>query len=82
MKKGEREQSCIIARVMMAGVGQPVGVSGRIGMLVIVPFMISSESRIGVKTVFSGEGPAPDMPGTVDSMVFASIGAKTGLSGE
>ena len=43
---------------------------------------MSSASSIGVRRVFSGEGPAPDTPGTVDKMVFARRPQKTGLSQE
>jgi hypothetical protein len=66
---------------MEAGVGHPVGVSGRAGMLVIDPRIISSESSTGVRSVFSGGGPAPDTPGTVESIVFASILQNIGFFG-
>jgi hypothetical protein len=80
MNRGWRPESCIIARVIVAGVGQPVGVLGLLGWLVITPLVISSASRTGVRRVFSGPGPAPEIPGTVDSRVFAKIPAKRGLS--
>jgi hypothetical protein len=67
--------------VIVAGVGHPVGVFGRTGMLVIAPVVTSSASRIGVSRVFSGVGPAPDMPGTVESMVFARTSAIIGRRG-
>jgi hypothetical protein len=69
----------IIARVMDAGVGQPVGVFGFTGMLVIDPRVISSASRTGVRRVFSGVGPAPDIPGTVLKTVFPRILQNKGL---
>jgi hypothetical protein len=68
----------IIARVMVAGVGQPVGVFGLPVVLVISPSVISYASRLGVRSVFSGLGPAPDMPGTVESRVLARMPAKRG----
>jgi len=67
---------------MDAGVGHPVGVSGREGMLVILPLRTSSASRMGVKRVFSGLGPAPDIPGTTESIVLARTAAKRGCLGE
>jgi hypothetical protein len=67
-----------MARVIDAGVGQPVGVFGLNGMLVIDPYMISSASRTGVSSVFSGVGPAPDMPGTVLKRVFPRMLQKRG----
>ena len=70
-----------MARVMEAGVGHPVGVSGRADTLVIDPWTISSESSTGVISVFSGDGPAPDTPGTVESIVFARILQKIGFLG-
>jgi hypothetical protein len=70
---------CIIARVIDAGVGQPVGVFGFTGMLVIEPCMISSASRIGVRRVFSGVGPAPEIPGTVLRIVLPRILQNKGL---
>ena len=73
MNRGLNRVSSIIARVIEAGVGQPVGVLGFTGMLVILPCMINSASRMGVSKVFSGVGPAPDMPGRVLSRVFARI---------
>jgi len=66
---------------MIAGVGHPVGVLGRVGREVIAPFAISSESRMGVRTVFPGLGPAPDMPGTVERRVLARIMERRGFSG-
>jgi hypothetical protein len=33
---------------------------------------------MGVRSVFSGEGPAPDTPGIVDKRVLARIPQKTG----
>ncbi len=69
----------IIARVIEAGVGQPVGVSGFTGWLVIAPQVISSASRIGVSSVFSGVAPAPETPGIVDRRVFPRIPQKSGL---
>jgi hypothetical protein len=67
---------------MDAGVGQPVGVFGKKGMLVIRPQAISSESRTGVRSVFSGLGPAPEMPGTTERRVLARMLQKRGLFGE
>jgi hypothetical protein len=67
---------------MEAGVGHPVGVFGRIGMLVIFPYVTSSASRTGVKSVFSALGPAPDMPGTVERRVLARILQNRGLLAE
>jgi hypothetical protein len=78
MKSGRIPVSTIIARVIVAGVGQPVGVFGLPVMLVIAPSVISSASRLGVRRVFSGLGPAPEMPGTVESMVLARTAAKSG----
>ena len=69
-----------MALVMVAGVGQPVGVFGLAGILVIAPFVISSASSTGVRRVFSAVGPAPETPGTVESMVLARIPIKSGLS--
>jgi len=66
MKRGCNPVRTIIARVMVAGVGQPVGVLEFACVLVIAPFVISSASILGVRSVFSGLGPAPDMPGTVE----------------
>jgi hypothetical protein len=68
----------IIARVIDAGVGQPVGVFGFIRVLVIEPWMISSASRMGVRRVFSGFGPAPEIPGTVLRIVLPSMLENTG----
>jgi hypothetical protein len=65
--------------VIDAGVGQPVGVSGFTGWLVIAPQVISSASRTGVSRVFSGVAPAPETPGTVDRRVFPRIPQKSGL---
>ncbi|OPZ42101.1 MAG: hypothetical protein BWY93_02019 [Euryarchaeota archaeon ADurb.BinA087] len=79
IKRGESPQSSITALVIDAGVGQPVGVSGRTGMLVIFPQAISSASRMGVRSVFSGLGPAPEMPGTTESIVLARILQKRGF---
>ena len=78
MKSGRTPVSTIIARVIVAGVGHPVGVFGLPAMLVIAPSVISSASRLGVRRVFSGLGPAPDMPGTVESRVLARMPAKRG----
>jgi hypothetical protein len=64
---------------MEAGVGQPDGVLGFRGILEIRPFAISSASRTGVSRVFSAVGPAPEIPGTVERRVFASIPQKTGF---
>jgi hypothetical protein len=64
---------------MVAGVGQPVGVLGLSGKLVILPLVTSSASRLGVKRVFSGVGPAPDKPGIVEIMVFPRIIQKIGF---
>jgi hypothetical protein len=72
----------ITARVIAAGVGHPVGVSGRTGIEVISPRVISSASRIGVSRVLSGVGPAPETPGTVERRVFPRILQKTGSFGE
>jgi hypothetical protein len=49
-------------------------------MLVISPLATSSASRIGVNRVFSGDGPAPEIPGTRDRSVFARILQKSGFS--
>jgi hypothetical protein len=73
-------RSSIIARVIVAGVGHPVGVFGLTGILVMAPFVINSASSTGVSRVFAAVGPAPETPGTVESMVFASIPTKSGLS--
>jgi hypothetical protein len=81
MKSGERPVSSIIALVMDAGVGQPVGVFGFEGMLVMDPCAISSASRMGVYSVFSGVGPAPDIPGTVESRVLERMLQNKGRSG-
>jgi alpha-ribazole phosphatase CobZ len=70
-----------MARVMTAGVGQPVGVFGFILRLRMAPWAMSSESRTGVSTVFSGEGPAPETPGTVEMRVFPRTTAKSGRAG-
>jgi hypothetical protein len=40
---------------------------------------MSSASSIGVSRVFSGVGPAPETPGTVDSRVLARMPQKTGF---
>jgi hypothetical protein len=64
---------------MEAGVGQPDGVLGFSCILEIRPFTISSASRTGVSRVFSAVGPAPEIPGTVERRVFASIPQKTGF---
>jgi hypothetical protein len=42
---------------------------------------MSSESRTGVRTVFAGEGPAPETPGTVERSVFPRTTQKSGRSG-
>jgi hypothetical protein len=81
MKRGVRPVSSITALVIDAGVGQPVGVFGRTGMLVIDPYAISSESRTGVRRVFSGVGPAPEIPGTTESIVLARILQNKGFTG-
>jgi hypothetical protein len=60
-------------RVMVAGVGHPVGVFGRAATLVIAPVVTSSASRTGVSRVFSGEGPAPEIPGTVEKIGRAHV---------
>jgi len=78
MKSGEMLQRVIIALVMDAGVGHPVGVFGFTEQLVIDPSAISSASSIGVRSVFSGDGPAPETPGTVDTRVLARMPQKTG----
>jgi len=70
----------MMERVMDAGVGQPVGVSGLAGTLVIAPLAISSASSTGVSSVFSGVGPAPEMPGTTESIVFARMLQNRGFS--
>jgi hypothetical protein len=70
-----------MARVIVAGVGHPVGVFGRTGWLVIFPLMISSESRTGVRRVFSGVGPAPDNPGMVERRVLARTAPNRGCFG-
>ena len=59
--------------------GHPEGVFGFKGMLEIYPFAISSASSIGVSSVFSAVGPAPEIPGIVERRVFASIEQKTGF---
>jgi hypothetical protein len=64
---------------MEAGVGQPVGVFGLTDWLVIRPVVTSSASRFGVRSVCSGVGPAPEMPGIVEITVFPSITQKTGF---
>jgi len=64
---------------MEAGVGHPVGVLGLMGRLVILPFMISSASRLGVRRVFSGVGPAPEMPGMVEIRVLPRMTQKAGF---
>jgi len=56
-------------------------VFGLTGMLVMAPLAISSASRIGVSRVFSGLGPAPEIPGTTESIVLARILQKRGLFG-
>jgi len=66
---------------MEAGVGHPVGVFGVALQLVIVPFIISSASSIGVSSVPFGFGPAPERPGTVERRVFPSIPQKIGFFG-
>jgi hypothetical protein len=70
-----------MALVMMAGVGQPVGVFGFHLRLRMAPWATSSESRTGVSTVFSGDIPAPEMPGTVERRVFPRTTAKAGRDG-
>jgi hypothetical protein len=64
---------------MEAGVGQPVGVLGLSGKLVILPLVTSSASRLGVMRVFSGVGPAPEIPGIVEIIVFPRIAQKIGF---
>jgi len=71
--------SCIMALVMDAGVGHPVGVSDLTGILVIAPCATSSASRIGVNRVFSGVGPAPEIPGTRERSVFARMLQNSGF---
>jgi hypothetical protein len=71
--------SPIIARVIDAGVGQPVGVSGLTGWLVIAPHVTSSASSTGVRRVFSGVAPAPETPGTVERRVLPRIPQKMGF---
>ena len=70
-----------MARVMTAGVGQPVGVFGFHFLLRMSPRVMSSESRTGVRTVFSGDIPAPETPGTVERRVFPSTMANAGFCG-
>jgi hypothetical protein len=82
MKRGQIPVISMTARVMDAGVGQPVGVFGRNGMLVIRPQAISSESSTGVRRVFSGLGPAPEIPGTTERRVLARMLQKRGFFGE
>jgi hypothetical protein len=65
--------------VIVAGVGQPVGVLGLIFRLVIRPVVTSSASRFGVRRVFSGVGPAPEIPGMVETRVFPRITQKAGF---
>ena len=72
--------SAVAARVTVAGVGQPVGVLGVASRLVIAPVKTSSASRIGVSKVPAGDGPAPEIPGTVERSVFPSTAAKSGRS--
>ncbi len=81
MKIGARPVSSTIDRVMLAGVGHPVGVFGLAETLVIAPVVTSSASRFGVSRVFSGVGPAPDMPGMVESRVLPRISAIIGRLG-
>jgi hypothetical protein len=50
-------------------------------LLRMAPWVISSESSTGVSTVFSGDIPAPETPGTVERRVFPRTMAKTGRSG-
>jgi hypothetical protein len=45
---------------------------------VTFPVAISSASRTGVRSVFSGLGPAPDTPGTVERRVLARMPQKSG----
>jgi hypothetical protein len=78
MKRGFNPVSTIIALVIEAGVGHPVGVLEFAGVLVIAPFVISSASMLGVRSVFSGLGPAPEMPGTVERRVLPRMVAKRG----
>jgi hypothetical protein len=79
MNTGVTPVSSIIALVIEAGVGQPDGVLGFRGMLEMYPLTMSSASRIGVSSVFSAVGPAPDTPGTVERRVFASMPQKAGF---
>jgi hypothetical protein len=79
MNKGCIPHSSIIARVIDAGVGQPVGVSGLTGWLVMAPHVISSASSTGVRRVFSGVAPAPETPGTVERSVLPRMPQKMGL---
>src|SRR5665647_270068 len=79
MNNGCIPHNSIIARVIDAGVGQPVGVSGLTLWLVIAPIIISSASSTGVRSVCSGVAPAPDTPGTVDKRVLPRIPQKRGL---
>ena len=70
-----------MALVMTAGVGQPVGVLGFHLLLRMAPWVMSSESRTGVSTVFSGDIPAPEIPGTVERRVFPRTMEKRGCPG-
>ncbi len=80
MKSGTSPASASAARVTVAGVGQPVGVLGVASRLVMAPVRTSSASRIGVSRVPCGDGPAPEIPGTVERSVFPSTAAKSGRS--
>jgi hypothetical protein len=63
-------QSSAIARVRVAGVAHPVGLTGTTGALVIFPLTMISPSRTDVASVSSAVGPAAEIPGTVDIWVF------------
>jgi hypothetical protein len=70
-----------MALVIDAGVGHPVGVFGVASELVILPCQISSASRTGTSSEPIGSGPAPERPGTVESIVFANMPMNKGFSG-
>jgi hypothetical protein len=54
-------------------------VFGLRGRLVIRPVVTSSASRLGVRRVFSGVGPAPEKPGIVEIRVFPRITQNKGF---
>jgi hypothetical protein len=56
-----------------------VGVFGLISGFAIRPFVTNSASRFGVSRVCSGVGPAPEIPGMVESSVFPRMTQNAGL---